>query len=196
VKEIPPVWMALAEALIDDPFYRAVTVEASADEGRRLAALAQYFGLAIEEAIGIGEIQYAGHDGAALWHTHEASDSVENMYSAARKRALAELLGAAGFGNYLRISESMGKQVPAQLADAWYLSILGVRPTVRGQGLAQRLLELTLSRADRQGATCYLETFNPLSLPFYRRLGFREEVRCFEEVTARVYWILTRSPAA
>ena len=86
----------------------------------------------------------------------------------------------------------MEQQLPAYLAGAWYLSILGVRPAARGQRLAQRLLELTLTRADQQGETCYLETFNPLSLPFYRRLGFDHEIHCFEEVTGRHYWILTR----
>ena len=195
MKKISPVCQSLAEALADDPFYQAVTVDASADEEARQRILAQYFDLAIEEAIGIGEVQYAGDDGAAVWHTHEASDSDGEIYGAARKRALAKLLGAAGFDNYLRISEAMVKQVPQHLARAWYLSILGVRPAARGQRVAHRLLEVTLSRADRQGVPCFLETFNPLSLPFYRRLGFHHEVRCFEDVTARPYWILTRNAA-
>ncbi|WP_189045228.1 GNAT family N-acetyltransferase [Aliidongia dinghuensis] len=192
MNHISHVCESLAEALVDDPFYQAVTIDSSADEGKRRLILARYFNLAIEEATSIGEVQYAGGDGAAIWVTNEASDGDIGRYSTARTRALTKLLGAAGFDNYVSISKSMAKNVPTHLADAWYLSILGVRPAARGQRLAHRLVELTLSRADRQGATCFLETFNPLSLPFYRRLGFDHEIRCFEEVTARPYWILTR----
>ncbi|MFK0165390.1 GNAT family N-acetyltransferase [Rhizobium sp. NPDC090279] len=192
--QISPVSTSLAEALVDDPFYRAMTVESDGDERKRQTVLAQYFDLAIAEARGIGEVQYAGTDGAAIWHTNEATDEDAARYIAARKQALAALLGRAGFDAYLRISESMATKVPPHLADAWYLSILGVRPAAQGQRLAQRLIELTVNRADRHGATCFLETFNPLSLPFYRRLGFGDEIRCFERVTGRDYWILTRQP--
>lgn len=195
MKLLSPVCKSLAEAFVDDPFYRAVTVESSADEAKRQLILAHYFDLAIEEAIGIGEVQYAGDDGAAIWHTNEASETDAKAYGKIRKATLERLLGPAGFDNYQRISASMMKNGAEQLANAWYLSILGVRPAARGRGLAHQLLEPTLSRADRLGATCFLETFNPLSLPFYRRLGFSGEVRCFEDVTARPYWILIRNTA-
>lgn len=192
MSQISPVCASLVEALIDDPFYRAVTIESAEDEEHRQAVLAEYFDLAITEAHGIGEVQYAGADGAAIWHTNGASGGDAEIYVTARKQGLAKLLGPAGFGNYLQISESMAEHVPSDLNDAWYLSILGVRPAARGQRLAQRLIEMTLSRADRQDAACFLETFNPLSLPFYRRLGFGDEIRCFENVTGRDYWILAR----
>lgn len=184
--------MSLAEALIDDPFYQAVTVEFSGDKQKQQQILARYFELAAEEATGIGEVHSAGDDGAAIWLTNEASDSDVALFNKAREQALSSLLGNTGFDNYARISRSMEKQLPARLLGAWYLSILGVRPAARGQRLAQHLLELTLSRADQQGAICYLETFNPLSLPFYRRLGFNQEIHCIEAVTGSQYWILTR----
>jgi GNAT superfamily N-acetyltransferase len=192
VSQISSACASLGEALLDDPFYRAVTVESGEDEERRQRVLAQYFELAIAEADGIGEVRYAGADGAAIWHTNEAHADDAAAYVKARKQGLAALLGDAGFGNYLRISESMAEHAPPHLADAWYLSILGVRPAARGRGLAQHLIEMTLRRADLRGATCFLETFNPLSLPFYQRLGFKDEIRCFERVTGRDYWILTR----
>ncbi len=192
MNRIPPVCFSLAEALIDDPFYRAATVDSAADEENRRLILARYFALAIEEASGIGEVRCAGDDGAAVWITGEANPGDIETLSRMRTQALAGLLGAAGFGNYVGISGSMEEKLPAHLAGAWYLSILGVRPEARGQGLAQQLLEPTLERADRLGATCFLETFNPMSLPFYRRLGFDRENPRFEEITARPYWILTR----
>lgn len=188
-----PVCLSLAEALHDDPFYQAVTIESGEDEQHRKAVLADYFALAMTEALGIGEVQYARDDGAAIWHTNEAAEKAES-FILARKHGLAKLLGDSGFANYMRISQSMSRHIPLHLSNAWYLSILGIRPAARGQGLAQRLIERTLSRADREGAVCFLETFNPLSLPFYRRLGFQDAIACFEKLTERDYWILTRHP--
>jgi ribosomal protein S18 acetylase RimI-like enzyme len=86
----------------------------------------------------------------------------------------------------------METNVPDHLADAWYLSILGVRAEARGRGLDEQLVANTLARADRHGSTCFLETFNPHSLPFYERLGFTERLAFVEEVTARPYWMLYR----
>ncbi|WP_167760190.1 GNAT family N-acetyltransferase [Paraburkholderia pallida] len=189
------VCVVLAQAFIDDPFYRAVTIESALDEVRRQRVLARYFELAIAEGNVIGEVQYAGTDGAAIWITGQASDTEVALQGAARNQALAALLGANGYANYTCICDAMAARVPARLANAWYLSILGVRPAARGRRLAHDLLELTLNRADQQGATCFLETFNRLSLPFYHRLGFVEERQCFEEITGRPYWILARHVA-
>jgi GNAT superfamily N-acetyltransferase len=53
-----------------------------------------------------------------------------------------------------------------------YLFILGVEPEQHGRGLGGALLTALL--ADRTpGLPCYLETFNPLNVPFYERRGFR-----------------------
>ncbi len=186
------VCRSLAEAFVDDPFYRAVTVESATDEARRQQVLTRYFELAIEEGSAIGEIQCAGTDGASVWITNEASNAEIARHGAARSRALATLLGAKGYANYSRICAAMAERVPANLAQAWYLSILGVRPAARGQRFAHAILESTLRRADRLGGTCFLETFNPLSIPFYERLGFEQKMSFFEEVTARPYWILAR----
>lgn len=160
----PRALHALALALADDPFYRAVSVAAGEHAGQRAQLLEAYFQLALDEAAQVGEVHSHGADGAALWLTPEAAP-----------RAIAA-------------------QVPAALDGAWYLSILGVHPAARGQGLAQRLLAPTLARADRVGATSYLETFNPLSLPFYERLGFGGAGEYREPVTGRAYWLLVRQP--
>jgi ribosomal protein S18 acetylase RimI-like enzyme len=186
---------ALAQALIDDPFYRAVTVAAGDDEVRRLQMLARYCELAMAEGQAIGEIQHAGTDGAAIWITTESSEAEVARHGAARNRALETLLGAAGYANYSRMCAAMAQHVPDHLAQAWYLSILGVRPEARGRRLAQRMLEITLNRADQIGVASFLETFNPLSIPFYERLGFKQEKRCVEEVAGQPYWIMSRRGA-
>lgn len=190
--DIEPICEALAQAFFNDPFYYAVTVDSAVNEEGRMNVLAKYFQLAIEEGAVIGEVQCHGSDGAAIWATNVASGAKITGCSTLRNVALANLLNPQGYSRYIQIVEGMAKKVPVDLNDAWYLSILGVRPEARGKRIAENLLDTTLSRADQCGAVCYLETFNPLSIPFYQRLGFRQEFECIEEVTARPYWVMVR----
>ncbi|WP_167383626.1 GNAT family N-acetyltransferase [Bordetella genomosp. 12] len=187
------VCSALAEALASDPFYQAVTPDA-ATHAERLQQLESYARLAIDEALGTGEVCVADPDGIAIWHTLRGSAERRQALADTRSRALQQLLSAQGYDNYVRICENMNRQLPADLQDSWYLSILGVRPGAQGQGLGRRLLAATLARADRQGAGTYLETFNPESLPFYRKLGFSQEICLDEAVTRSTYWLLSRPP--
>ncbi len=54
----------------------------------------------------------------------------------------------------------------------WYLQILAVDPAYQGQGLARRLLEPMLARADREGLPCYLETQLEKNVALYKHFGF------------------------
>lgn len=190
----PRAAAALAAALEDDPFYRAITVAAGDDAALRRQMLVAYFQLALAEAAQVGEVQGSAADGAALWLTPQAGPVAIAAAQDTRHQALQPLLGAQGYQAYSAICAAIAQQLPAALEPAWYLSILGVRPQARGQGLAQRLLAPTLARADREQAVCYLETYNPLSLPFYARLGFDPQAEQVEPVTARRYWLLVRVP--
>lgn len=192
----PHACAALAEALFNDPFYQAVTIDHAANTVRRLQVLAHYCALAMDEARAVGDVQVADLHGAALWITPHAPAADKAQYSAQRTRSLRQLLGPLGFDHYQRICAAMEAQAPADLHSAWYLSILGVHSAARGQGLAQRLLSSTLARADHAGAACYLETFNPLSAPFYRRLGFTRVMECLEPTTGRAYQLMVRAAAA
>lgn len=192
----PHACAALAEALFNDPFYQAVTIDHAANTVRRLQVLAHYCALAMDEAAAVGDVQVADPHGAALWITPYAPAADKAHHSAVRTGSLRQLLGPRGFDHYERICAAMEAQVPADLHNAWYLSILGVHTAARGQGLAQRLLSPTLARADHAGAACYLETFNSLSVPFYRRLGFTRVVECLEPTTGRVYQLMVRAATA
>jgi GNAT superfamily N-acetyltransferase len=55
----------------------------------------------------------------------------------------------------------------------YYLSLLGVNPDHRGQGLGMRLLAENLERIDGEGVASYLESSNPANDPRYEKLGFR-----------------------
>ncbi|HEV2678206.1 MAG TPA: GNAT family N-acetyltransferase [Aliidongia sp.] len=183
----------LASALGDDPFYWSITEGFGDDEAARTDCLDRYFRLSLAEGHEVGRVVIAGDDGAAIW----VPPGDEAVLAAARARkhaAFADLLGAQGFSNYRRIIDFMDANLVAGIAEsAWYLSILGVATSARGRGLGGRLLAPTLAEADTQGAACYLETFNPLSLPFYGRHGFRPSEPIVEPVTGAPYWAMVRA---
>jgi ribosomal protein S18 acetylase RimI-like enzyme len=54
----------------------------------------------------------------------------------------------------------------------WYLFIAGISPHLQRRRLGEKLLRPTLMEADTARVTCYLETFNPDSIPFYNKMGF------------------------
>jgi GNAT superfamily N-acetyltransferase len=54
----------------------------------------------------------------------------------------------------------------------WYLTLMGVDPAHRGQGLGSLLLEHALALCDADGMPAYLEATSPANLSLYERNGF------------------------
>jgi GNAT superfamily N-acetyltransferase len=132
--------------------------------------------------------------GAALWLLPQAADAAERE-RAAKRAFLGECLGPRGLANYERIVGFMhARSAPSVPGDAWYLSILGVRPSAQGQGLGQRLIRPTIAEADAAGVTSWLETFTAAGARFYERAGFRLVAWHDEPTTGRPYAILRRDP--
>ncbi|NDY56088.1 GNAT family N-acetyltransferase [Desulfovibrio sulfodismutans] len=187
------VAISLATALGDDPFYRSLVVDDEDDAGTRLAVLARYFEQSIREGRDIGQVRQADDDGCAVWIT---SRDTERVRAAREKKlaALGRLLGPVGFANYRSMTANMERQLPPLIAEsAWYLSIMGVARARQGQGLGGRLLASTLAEADSHGVMCYLETFNPRSVPFYARLGFATAKEAVEPLTRAGYQVMVRA---
>ncbi|TNF31223.1 MAG: GNAT family N-acetyltransferase, partial [Deltaproteobacteria bacterium] len=57
-------------------------------------------------------------------------------------------------------------------APHWHLFQLGVDPARQGHGLGRAIMEHAVALADADRVPAYLETSNPVNLPFYRRFGF------------------------
>jgi ribosomal protein S18 acetylase RimI-like enzyme len=76
---------------------------------------------------------------------------------------------AARFAAYDAICEA---HQPAE--DHHYLGVIGVHPSLQGQGAGKALLDAFCegSRADPRSHGVYLDTANPSSLAFYYRKGF------------------------
>ncbi len=70
--------------------------------------------------------------------------------------------------------------------DHWYLSVLGVEPSLQGHGVGGRLLDAFLALVAAQPAPLYLESDREASVRFYRSRGFEDRaetrvhgVRCW-----------------
>ncbi|WP_416668717.1 GNAT family N-acetyltransferase [Egbenema bharatensis] len=54
----------------------------------------------------------------------------------------------------------------------WYLPLLGVDPTLHGNGYGSALMHHTLTACDRENAPAYLEASSSRNLALYQRYGF------------------------
>ena len=66
--------------------------------------------------------------------------------------------------------EQMATQHPTE--PHWYLAVIGSDPLVRGKGFGQLLMRSRLDRCDAEHAPAYLESSNPVNVPYYERFGF------------------------
>jgi len=185
---------ALAESLLDDPFYWAITDDFGTDLAARKQALSCYFHYSLEEAERTGRCVVASDPslGAAAWLLPRSPDAAA-AESSAKSKYLASVLGPQGVENYNRIIRHMAPLATQVVPrGAWYLSIIGVLPSAQGRGLGATLLADTLAEASRSGVTCYLETFTPRNLRFYERHGFRWIADHLEPTTNTAYVVMRR----
>lgn len=185
---------ALAESLLDDPFYWAISDDCGTDIAARKRVLSRYFHYSLEEAERTGRCVVAQDPslGAAAWLLPRSPET-EAAESSAKSQYLASVLGPRGVENYYRIVRYMAP-LAAQVIPrgAWYLSIIGILPSARGRGLGAELLADTLEEATQAEVACYLETFSPRNLRFYERLGFRWVADHHEPTTNKEYVVMRR----
>lgn len=143
---------ALAASLLPDPFYQAITVESPAISDK-LRILESYFQYSASEGERTGRCVVASQeeDGAAIWLLPR-EPQIHALESQKKARFMRTLLGSGGSDNYHRIVDFMSPLAELHLpSNAWYLSIVGVRPEAQGKGLGVQLLTPTLEESDNAG---------------------------------------------
>jgi GNAT superfamily N-acetyltransferase len=177
----------------DYPSFR----ELIADPARRRGVLRATFTATARDALRSGVV-HAASDGDRLLGVAVWLPPGGFPWSPRRKlRAVPLFLSVLGrapaaFGRFAAMGRNAERAFPS--TPHWYLEVLGVRPEAQGQGLGTRLLEPVLSRADRDGVSCYLETADPANVAFYERLGFRLEGRVQLLPGGPPHWALRRPP--
>jgi GNAT superfamily N-acetyltransferase len=192
----PALALALYEALIFDPFVLTIMQQIPGNAEEKKTALMSYMDYSMAEAETYGKLfipqdhQY----GASVWAT-PLNGEPESKKSREKKAFIKHYLGSAALDTWLTITSFMHSQLHDVIsADAWYLSLVGVKPEFQGLGLGAGLITPVLKEADRLSVTTYLETFNPKNISFYKRLGYSITLEVSEPVTGATYWVLVREP--
>ena len=108
---------------------------------------------------------------AAVWvPPGEAELSAEDD---ARVEGLLEELVGPRSADVLELLESFELAHPIE-PPHYYLSLLGIDPARRGEGLGMGLLAQTLEQLDAEGVPSYLESTNPDNNRRYERLGYEQ----------------------
>lgn len=187
--------LALARGFHNDPL--AIYMLPDADERARL--LPAHFTAFLRVGCISGEVYTTrgGPEGAAIWfpsHVAEGRDErTDGVEDGTEDRTLSLPLDA--FERFVTFTGALeplhDEAVPAS---HYYLALLGVDRDLHGQGVGSRLLQPMLARADAEGVYCYLETFNPTNVPFYRKHGFEVVVEDIESNSGVRFWTFRRPP--
>ena len=167
--DIPALARVLGRAFHDDPVMSWVQPDAD----RRKAALPGLFGALTRHHFlaGRGSEVALSDDGvaaAALW------DPPGGWLQSPREQ-LAMLPGVVrAFRGRLAAGRMLTDLMKANHPEEphWYLSIIGSDPGIRGKGFGQALMTSRLDRCDAEYAPVYLESSNPVNIPYYERFGF------------------------
>lgn len=183
---------ALASAFFNEPNFTYII----SDDKRRMKVLSWFFGTFV---VNLGKIfgeTYTSENasGAAIWMKPEEN---VNFWGAIRAGLLKmpfhfrfdEIRRSMKLSNYIEQIRDENAPQPH-----WYLIALGVEPDVQGRGLGSLLLEPVLSRADRDGTECYLETFSEKSRDFYYKFGFEVIEKHQVPQEGPLFWSMCRKP--
>ena len=133
--------------------------------------------------------------GAALWLASEKAE--RTLMDDIRHGGIAMLnnQGIKAILRQMRASNQMLKLHTALIDEPhYYLSILGLTPDARGQGLATQLITPMLERADAAKRPCYLDTHNESNINLYRHYGFEVVHEGVMKGLKVRHWVMIRQP--
>jgi ribosomal protein S18 acetylase RimI-like enzyme len=83
-------------------------------------------------------------------------------------------LGIASCWRAISVSDALATRHDRAMRDQphWYLFQMAVAPAEQRRGIGRMLLRDLLGRADADGVACYLETFSPRNVEYYRAHDF------------------------
>lgn len=119
------------------------------------------------ESFGAGTAFYAGnYDCVSMWlppGKNPNPDLIGPVFAETAPPEIGEDL--EDFFGQLMAARPMNRE-------HWYLTMICTDPAKRNQKLGEAIMRHVLDICDRDGVLAYLESSNPLNMPFYERLGF------------------------
>lgn len=187
----------LARAFLTDPAYSAIFP----DSVERWQALQRLFGAVVGYSLVYGLVHATpAVEGVACWLSPGNAEitlwrmlrtglglqrAVISFSPVTRQRVLAVL-------DYM--DEIHKRQAPGP---HWYLWLVGVEPDAQGRGIGSRLIQPVLTRADKEGLPCYLETQTESNVAFYQKRGFEVMTDGFvPDQEIRVWTMLRKARSA
>ena len=181
----------LARAFYDDPLF-VQTFPDPAERGRCLPAIFRWhvrYGVLFGEVIGLGNPL----DGVAIALRPGEGDFAEERLVQSGVERMREELGSAATDRYRAALQRLFFPADAALMQAvpephWYLDVIGVEPRRQGRGIGSALLAAVNGRADRDGVSAALLTFQGRNLPLYQRHGYAVVCDGGESSSGIGYW--------
>ncbi|HLG75013.1 MAG TPA: GNAT family N-acetyltransferase [Ktedonobacteraceae bacterium] len=133
--------------------------------------------------------------GVAVWTPPGLHERTPERARQSGLDQMAVRFGPEAYRRFMEIIDHL-EHVSSQVvpSDHWYLSLIGVSPLSQGQGIGGALLTPVLQRADVEGISCYLETFEAKNLAFYQRHGFQVVATDTEPHSQLPFWAMRRDP--
>ena len=186
----------LYEALVDDAFYRSLERSVSGEASTKQEAMLMYMDYSMIEAETYGElfIPDTHMHGVSVW-SKPIDIRTESERKISKNSFILVNMGQDSFDTYAEIIEFMSLKASEIIPpDAWYLSIVGLKPGFQGQGLGSTLINPVLEKTDSVNISTYLETFTLRNMSFYERLGYKSIASIHEPTVDANYWIMKRDP--
>jgi GNAT superfamily N-acetyltransferase len=183
----------LARAFMNDPLQTytfpdpAIRAELSVPHFEALVKLGL---LAGEVWVTDGDI-----DAVGIWWAPSHDQVGEELLEESGFTKLPEAIGADAFGRFMEVVEHIEMLHKRDMPmPHWYAMVLGVEPSLQGQGLGRLLLRTVFDIADKESVPCYLETAQPANVRFYTGSGFRLMVEEVEPKSGLHCWTFKRDP--
>jgi GNAT superfamily N-acetyltransferase len=159
-----------ARAFVEDPMFTYIFPNTAL----RPKLLRRFMAVALRYGVLFGEVATTTDNvGSALWLLPSQTNITPARMLRSGMAALPLTIGLPAFRRFLAFA-SYDDQVHSWIMHEphWYLLNLAVEPSLQRHGIGSALIAPVLTRADRAGQPCYLETNNPGNLPFYARHRF------------------------
>ena len=164
----------LAQAFNQDPMFRYLGIGEAEQARVNVDALKWFCKMGLRNCQPYNHIYTTADDlkGVAAWIPPGKSEM--NIWQVLSMLfALPGKVGWHRLGRCLSLFSTLIERESDEMTEPhWTLSLLGVAPSDRGQGIGSLLLQPVFEQADREGMPCYLATFTEQAVRFYQKHRF------------------------
>lgn len=180
----------LTLALEKDPMY----VSLFSNEKKREKYLQCFFEMRIRYGLNYGKVYVTSdkYEGIIILLPGDDFMTPKKVFSCGGLKVMLTL----GKGNMNKLVNIMNyleeKERECMNGDFVKVSPLGINPIFQNKGYARSMLDPILDELENNNKTCYLETQNPVNIPFYENFGFNIINEGYMPLDRVKYWCLKK----